>query len=42
MVGVGELQRLMTGERIGRPVPLRVYRSGDVVEIPVTPTELAT
>ncbi len=42
VVGVGELQRLMTGERIGRPVPLRVYRSGDVVEIAVTPTELAT
>lgn len=40
VVGVGELQRLMTGDRIGRPVPVRVYRDGAVVDVQVTPTEL--
>lgn len=38
--GVGDLQRLMTGERIGRPVAVRVYRGGRVVELTATPAEL--
>jgi S1-C subfamily serine protease len=40
VVGVGELQRLMTGDRIGHLVPVRVYRDGGVIDVRVTPAEL--
>ena len=36
----GDLQRLMTGERIGRRVTLRIWRHGDVIELTTIPTEL--
>ncbi len=37
---VGGLQRLMTGDRIGRPVPVGVFRRGQVQSVRVTPIEL--
>jgi S1-C subfamily serine protease len=37
---VGDLQRLMTGERIGRPVALGVFRNGRRETVEVHPTEL--
>jgi S1-C subfamily serine protease len=36
----GDLQRLMTGELIGRTVPVRVLRAGEVVDLRITPVEL--
>jgi S1-C subfamily serine protease len=36
----GDLQRLMTGERIGRRVRLRIWRHGDLIEVTTIPTEL--
>src|SRR5919106_103572 len=36
----GDLQRLMTSERIGRRVTLRVWRHGDLMELSTVPTEL--
>jgi S1-C subfamily serine protease len=36
----GDLQRLMVGEMIGRPVRVRVFRGGELVELTVVPTEL--
>jgi S1-C subfamily serine protease len=36
----GDLQRLMTGECIGRTVPVRVLRAGEVLELRITPVEL--
>jgi S1-C subfamily serine protease len=36
----GDLQRLMTGERIGRRVTLRIWRHGDLIELSTIPTEL--
>ncbi|MEX2459308.1 MAG: trypsin-like peptidase domain-containing protein [Actinomycetota bacterium] len=38
--GVGDLQRLMAGDAIGRDVPVRIVRNGRVVTITVTPVEL--
>jgi S1-C subfamily serine protease len=38
--GIGDLQRLLTEDWIGRPVPLRVLRSGEVLEVDVVPIEL--
>jgi S1-C subfamily serine protease len=38
---MGDLQRLMTGERIGKAVELRVFRGGRVISLSVNPTELA-
>jgi S1-C subfamily serine protease len=38
--GIGDLQRLLTADWIGRSVPLRVLRSGEVVEIQIVPSEL--
>ena len=39
--GVGDLQRLMAAELIGRPVTVRVVRSGETVSLSATPSELA-
>lgn len=36
----GDLQRLMTGEVIGRPLPVTIFRGGEVLSVEVTPTEL--
>ena len=40
VANVGDLQRLMTGERIGRPVALGVFRNGRREVVEVRPTEL--
>lgn len=40
--GMDDLQRLMTGDAIGRRVSLRVHRGGRLVELDVTPIELRT
>ena len=39
--GVADLQRLLDGEVVGRRVPIRLARDGGVIELGVTPTELA-
>lgn len=39
--GIGDLQRLLTDDWIGRPVPLRVLRAGDLVDLEIVPAELA-
>src|SRR5262245_2551649 len=36
----GDLQRLMVAEAIGRRLPVRVFRGGDLIELTVAPTEL--
>jgi S1-C subfamily serine protease len=38
--GIGDLQRLLTDEWIGRKVPLRVLRAGQTVDMDIVPTEL--
>jgi S1-C subfamily serine protease len=38
--GVGDLQRVMVGELVGRKVGLRVARGSKIVELPLTPSEL--
>jgi S1-C subfamily serine protease len=40
VANVGDLQRLMTGERIGRPVAVVVFRNGRKETLSVRPTEL--
>lgn len=40
VAAVGELQRLMTGDRVGRPTRLGVFRDGRVHELRITPEEL--
>ncbi len=40
VTNVGDLQRLMTGERIGRQVGVDVFRRGKVQTVPVVPVEL--
>jgi serine protease Do len=40
LAGADDLQRLMTGERIGRPLALEVVRDGDVRTLSVVPAEL--
>jgi S1-C subfamily serine protease len=37
---IGDLQRLMTADRIGRPVQFRVVRGSDSAEVTITPIEL--
>lgn len=37
---IGDLQRLLTGDRVGRPVPVDVIRGGDLVHLRLTPREL--
>jgi S1-C subfamily serine protease len=39
--GVGDLQRLLVGELVGRHVDLHVARNAHLVKLPLTPTELA-
>ena len=39
---VDDLQRLMTGELIGRPVQLQVVRRGSLLGVELTPVELRT
>ena len=36
----GDLQRLMVGDRIGRPLPVRAFRGGELLELTVVPIEL--
>jgi S1-C subfamily serine protease len=38
--GVGDLQRIMVGEMVGRPVAVGVEREGGIVSLTVTPVEL--
>jgi S1-C subfamily serine protease len=40
VTNVGDLQRLMTGDRIGRPVGMEVFRRGRVQSLQVVPVEL--
>jgi len=40
VTNVGDLQRLMTGERIGRQVGVEVFRRGRVQSVSIVPTEL--
>jgi S1-C subfamily serine protease len=40
VTSVGDLQRLMTAERIGRSVAVGVFRNGHVESVAATPTEL--
>src|SRR5207237_1366904 len=40
--GVGDLQRLMAAELIGRPVAVRVLRGGETVDLSVMASELAS
>jgi S1-C subfamily serine protease len=40
VANVGDLQRLMTGDRIGRPVAVDVFRRGAVQTLRVVPVEL--
>jgi len=40
VTNVGDLQRLMTGDRIGRPVGVEVFRRGKVQSVSIVPTEL--
>jgi len=39
--GVGDLQRLMVGEVVGRPIGVEVERDGSMLALRVTPAELA-
>ncbi len=41
VANVGDLQRLMTGDRIGRPLGVDVFRRGRVQTVEVVPVELA-
>jgi S1-C subfamily serine protease len=38
----GDLQRLMVSERIGRPINVRAFRGGELLELTVVPAELET
>jgi S1-C subfamily serine protease len=38
--GVGDLQRLLDGDLVGRRVGLRVYRGERAIDLVVTPTEV--
>jgi S1-C subfamily serine protease len=38
--GVGDLQRVMVGEMVGRPIAVGVERDGAIVSLTVTPVEL--
>jgi S1-C subfamily serine protease len=36
----GDLQRLMTGDVIGRRLPMTIFRAGEILSVDVTPAEL--
>jgi S1-C subfamily serine protease len=36
----GDLQQLMVAERIGRPLPVRAFRGGELLQLTVVPLEL--
>jgi S1-C subfamily serine protease len=38
--GVGDLQRSMVGEAVGRSIPVELERDGSMIELRVTPSEL--
>ena len=38
--GVGDLQRVMVGEIVGRPIPVGLERDGQIMSLTVTPVEL--
>src|SRR5256885_652509 len=40
LADVGDLQRLMVAERIGRPLAIQVYRNGSSLELTLIPDEL--
>jgi S1-C subfamily serine protease len=40
VAAVGELQRLMTGDRVGRSTRVSVYRNGEVRQLEIMPDEL--
>jgi S1-C subfamily serine protease len=40
LAGADDLQRLMTAERIGRPLELEIVREGEVRSLAVVPAEL--
>ena len=40
LADVGDLQRLMVAERIGRPLATDVFRDGDTIELELVPREL--
>jgi serine protease Do len=42
MTDVGDLQRLMVAERIGRGVEAHVFRDGDFLKLDLIPRELET
>jgi S1-C subfamily serine protease len=41
VAGVGDLQRLLAGDSVGRPMPLRAMRDGALVDLIAEPSELA-
>jgi S1-C subfamily serine protease len=41
VASIGDLQRLMTGGAIGAPVRVRIVRGGDILDVTVSPDELA-
>jgi S1-C subfamily serine protease len=42
VVDANDLQRLMVGETIGKPLAVRAFRGGELVELTVVPDELRT
>jgi len=40
VVDAGDLQRLMVDEVIGRPLTVRAFRGGELLELTVVPEEL--
>jgi S1-C subfamily serine protease len=37
---IGDLQRLLTGERVGRRLVVGLVRGGDLLDLPLVPREL--
>ncbi|HEY8637465.1 MAG TPA: PDZ domain-containing protein, partial [Candidatus Limnocylindrales bacterium] len=40
IAGVGDLQRTLVGDLVGRPVEVTLERDGSLADIEITPTEL--
>ncbi len=40
MEDAGDLQQLMVAERIGRPLQVRAFRGGELLQLTVVPLEL--